>query len=266
MRTLRDLRVVALLVVVLGLAYLLPPDTSWAQVARAGVLRVCLPERYPPLVTGDATAPGIDVEILRAVASRLHLDLQLVANPAMGRDFNPRNWRVTRAQCQVLAGGVIASATTRSFLETTPPYLQTGWAAVAPAPQPPLDGARVAVLAGSTGLDRIALSGVLRDARAEVRLVPDADALAAALEDGSADLGVSEALAARAVAGAHGWTVRWVPGAGDHPGMALGLWKGDLTLKRRIVGALRALRSDGTLAGILAHYHLAPIAEPGRGE
>ena len=91
----------------LGAVYLLPPDTALRQVRAAGTLRVCLPSSYPPLVTGDPRAPGIDVELLRLIAQKLGLGLVTVTNPAMGRDFNPRSWRVTRAQCEVLAGGVV---------------------------------------------------------------------------------------------------------------------------------------------------------------
>ena len=84
----------------LGAVYLLPPDTALQQVRAAGALRVCLPPSYPPLVTGDASAPGIDVELLQALAQKLALKFVISPNPVMGQDFNPRNWRVTRAQCE----------------------------------------------------------------------------------------------------------------------------------------------------------------------
>ena len=44
--------------------YLLPPDTSLAEVKRVGVLKVCIPTEHPPLVTGKADSPGFDVELL----------------------------------------------------------------------------------------------------------------------------------------------------------------------------------------------------------
>ena len=55
----------------LGGVYLLPPDTSLAEVRKAGVLRACMPPSYPPLVTGDRDAPGIDVELLQALAKTI---------------------------------------------------------------------------------------------------------------------------------------------------------------------------------------------------
>jgi ABC-type amino acid transport substrate-binding protein len=105
-------RMVGSYVLIFGLlaaVNLLPPDTSLSEVRAAGVLRACLPAAYPPLVTGDPAAPGIDVELLRELAKNMDLRLVVSTNAAMGRDFNPRNWHITRAQCDVLAGGVVAS-------------------------------------------------------------------------------------------------------------------------------------------------------------
>src|ERR1700704_3591271 len=140
----------------LGGVYLLPPDTSLREVRKAGVLRACLPPDYPPLVTGDRDAPGIDVELLQALAKSIGVKLVITPNAAMGQDFNPRNWRVTRAQCEVLGGGVVVSPITKSFLETSPPYAQSGWALVGSKPSTDIQGQRVGVLTGISGLDRLA--------------------------------------------------------------------------------------------------------------
>src|SRR5882757_6980448 len=137
----------------LGAVYLLPPDTSLSEMRKAGQLRACMPPSYPPLVTGNPDVPGIDVELLQALAKGMAVRLVVTPNPAMGQDFNPRNWHVTRAQCEILAGGVVVSPTTKSFLETSPPYAQTGWALLTPrnpALKLPadLEGRRVGVLTG----------------------------------------------------------------------------------------------------------------------
>src|SRR5258708_34565778 len=84
---------------------LLPPDTSLSEVRAAGVLRACLPSAYPPLVTGDPAAPGIDVELLRGLAKSMDLRLVVRSNAAMGRDFSPRNRHITHPICDVPAGG-----------------------------------------------------------------------------------------------------------------------------------------------------------------
>jgi ABC-type amino acid transport substrate-binding protein len=238
----------------LGAVYLLPPDTALREVRKAGTLRVCLPPSYPPLVTGDPTAPGIDVDLLQGVAQQLGVRLVTVVNPVIGRDFNPRAWRITRAQCEVLAGGVIGSATTRSFLETTQSYATTGWAWISPRPGAMLDGRRIGVLVGVSGLDRIALAAWLRAANAQVTVTPDATELVQGLKDGRFDAGVTERLLAEELATPLGWTVGWMPAELARYPVVLGLWKGDLTLKRAVVAAIERMRRSGELATIMARY------------
>ena len=96
------------------------PTPRLARCGAPACCAACVPFLYPPLVTDDPAAPGIDIELLRDLAKHLGLRLDLSRNDAMGRDFNPRSWHVTRAQCEVLAGGIVASPVTKSFLETSP--------------------------------------------------------------------------------------------------------------------------------------------------
>lgn len=237
----------------------LPPDTSFAQVKESGVLRACVPTQYPPLVTQDPQMPGIDVEILRTVADELDLRLSLNTNSAMGRDFNPRNWRVTRAQCQVLAGGVVGSQTTRSFLETTPAYLETGWALVLPNELETLSGSTLGFYAGISGLDRIALSRFLREQGVRAVTVNSTAELVAGLAEGRFAAGVTEALNARQIAGDNDWQVQWLPeDLGRYP-VVLGLWKGDLTLKRELVAVLERLERQGLFNSLLERYEIVSI-------
>ena len=238
----------------LGAVYLLPPDTALQQVRAAGTLRVCLPPSYPPLVTGDPASPGIDVDLLHAVTRDLHLTLSVVTNPAMGKDFNPRAWRITRAQCDMLAGGVVGSVTTRSFLDVTPAYLATGWAWISPHPNAALTGQRVGVLASASGLDRVTLAAWLRGAKDRVTVVPDGKALVQGLTDGRFDIGVTERPMAVELADPLGWKVGWMPPELGRYRLVFGLWKGDLTLKRAVVGAMEELRRGGEMAVIIAKY------------
>lgn len=242
----------------LAAVYLLPPDTSLGEVRRAGILRACVPTSYPPLVTNDPAAPGIDVELLRAIAASLGVRLDLAVEDAMGRDFNPRSWHVTRAQCEVLAGGIVASPVTKSFLETSPSYAQTGWAFLLPKPLADLTGRRAGVLAGVSGLDRIALARFLREHAVAASIVTSAAALAQGLRDGSFDLGVTERLLAEEIAAREGFAVEWAPAALPRYQLALGLWKGDLTLKRAVAGALERLARNGDTAAIIARYLRGP--------
>ena len=247
---------------VLAAVYLLPPDTSLSEIRRAGALPVCLPPDAPPFVAGDAKAPGIDVEILQALARDLGLRLAPVPEPAMGQDFNPRAWHVTRAACAVLAGGLVASPTTRSFLEMSPPYAQTGWALHHPATRclarrrGSVCGCarKLGVLAPPSGLDRIALASHLRAEQAQVIIVSSAEALVAGLREGRFEAGVTEKLLADQIAAREHWGADWLPGDLPRYPVAFGLWKGDLTLKRAVAGALERRMRDGTVAGILAKY------------
>jgi polar amino acid transport system substrate-binding protein/cystine transport system substrate-binding protein/membrane-bound lytic murein transglycosylase F len=245
----------------LGGVYLLPPDTSLSEVRKAGVLRACMPPDYPPLVTGDRDAPGIDVELLQALAKGLGVRLVITANPAMGQDFNPRSWHVTRAQCEVLAGGVVVSPITKSFLETSPSYVQTGWALISPRLPADLAGRRVGVLTGISGLDRLALSRHLRERNAQVTIVSSASELMQGLRDGRFDVAVTEWLLAGQLAAREGFGVTWA--AADLPRypVALGLWKGDLTLKRAIADGMEELRRNGEMARIIKRYVGQAVAD-----
>lgn len=242
-----------------GIIYLLPPDTSLAEMTLSGTLRVCAPALYAPLVTGQQSAPGFDIDYAQAIAERLNVRLVINTNPAMGHDFNPRNWNLTRAQCQMIAGGVVVSDLTRSFLDTTPPHLSTGWALVAKAIPDDLRDKKIGFFAGLVGLDRIALSRFLQVQKARVEIMPSIDAITEALRSGRIDGGVSEALLARQAAYTAGAEVAWLPERlGRYP-VAFGLWKGDLTLKRRLEAVIDDLERSGRTREIAQRYHMAPI-------
>lgn len=248
--------VVALLLAV----YLLPPDTSLAEVKESGVLRVCVPADLPPLVTGDAEHPGFEIELLRAVARDLGVSLAFNVNAGIGRDINPRNWRVNRAQCHLIAGGVVDTATTRSYLDTTPPHLETGWALLdVPPLVESLDGVPTGFLGGFSGVDRIEVGRWLRSQGAEVSVLRSRDALVEGLGAGTLEAAVTEALGARIIAAENGWSVRLIAGGLAPYPISFGIWKGDLTLKRSLETALERLRRDDVLAELSTRYALAPI-------
>lgn len=248
----------AVLALLVGVSFL-PPDTSLREIQRAGALRACVPPTYPPLVTGDPEQPGVDIELLRVVAQRIGVSLVLNENRALGRDFNPRNWGLNRAQCQVIAGGVVDSDQTRSFLETGPPYAQTGWAIVSPTPTESIEGKRVGALTLISGLDRIGLASFLRAEGATTRVLTSPEALIAGIADGTLDAGVTEAMLASRLAADNDWTVAWAPPELARYNLVFGLWKGDITLKRVIDQAFAELTDDGTVAAIMERYGVTPI-------
>src|SRR5262249_47773380 len=148
---------------------------------------------------------------------------------------------------------------TRSFLDTTPPHLETGWALVAAQLPTRLEGMTVGVYAGLSGLDRIALSRFLPAQKARVEIVASAEALTDGLRSGRIDAGVSEALIARQIAGTLGMQVAWLPESlGRYP-VAFGLWKGDLTLKRALVAVIDDLEKEALTRDLAQRYQIAPI-------
>lgn len=234
--------------------YLLPPDTSLAETQKGGTLTACVPTSRPPLVTGDPARPGIDVELLGAIAAELQLKLALNVVPAMGADFNPRAWNLTRAQCAVIAGGLADTVETRSYLSPGPAYGETGWMLIAPGGLTELTGTTVGVLATLQGGDRIALSSYLRGSGATAAVVRSAAALADDLAAGTYQAGIAEAMTARAIATQHGWTTTTLPPPLETHPLILGLWKGDLTLKRAIEAAFERVKAAGKLTAIVAAY------------
>lgn len=258
-RIFRDLGTVALIAALLSAVYLLPPDTSLSEVRRRGALDVCVPTAFPPLVTGDAQRPGFEVELLRAAARQMNLGLTISVVPAIGRSFNPRDWHITRARCHVIAGGVVDTPVTRSFLDLTKAHTETGWAMLLPPGDVPPDeealtGAAVGVVAGVSGMDRLALSRVLRAADARTTIFPTAAALEEALSEGRITFGIAEAQLLEPIAAGRGWSLRPVPGLPTQHAVAFGLWKGDLTLKRALNGALEHLDRDGTAEALRKKY------------
>ncbi len=243
--------VVALLIA----ASLLPPDTSLGDRQSAGVLKLCVPQSFPPLVTGDPAAPGYDIELARLIAGEMGLRLQVNTLPSIGQDFNPRNWSLTRAQCDLVGGGVADSAQSRSFLQTIPTQARTGWIGISATGQMP-DAGVVAVLPGTSGLNRVALSSWLRSQGLRAQLVGSPLELSQSLQAGTAAAAITERfLAAGIKLDPKSFRPFWLQGEGfSSVPMALGLWKGDQTLKRAVDDAVEEVESSGSLEQLRDRY------------
>jgi ABC-type amino acid transport substrate-binding protein len=183
--------------------------------------------------------------------------LLLERTSRMDFNFNPRDWHVSRAQCSVLAGGIVATRNTRSFLDTTPSYLETGWA----LPRSGTDKSprTLSVYPVSSGLDRIALARKLGALNIDAKIVSTPGELVDSIASGKVDGGVTEALTARGLAKNESWQVNWLSADLGTQQVTFGLWKGDLTLKRAIVDALEQLRQKGQIEALLSTYSIAPI-------
>lgn len=242
-----------------ALSYL-PPDTSLADRRQTGVLKLCVPPSYPPLVTGDARQPGFDIELATKVAERLGLRLAVNTLSSIGTDFNPRNWSLTRGQCDIIAGGVADTVQTRSFLETIPTPIETGWVGVSKTGRLPGAGGTVTVLPGTSGLDRLALSSWLRQQALKVIPARSPQQFIEVLASG-ADAGITERFLAAAMSPPAGARTFWLGEPFPRVRMALGLWKGDQTLKRAVVAALQAIDASGEVAALESRYRLEIVEE-----
>ena len=243
--------------------YLLPPDTSLQLVEESGLLRVCAPASRPPLVTGDPQNPGFDISVLQEIARRMNVKFAVNVNSAMGRDFNPRNWRLTRAQCEVVAGGVLTSTTTRSFLEVLSTGIASGWVLIARDASKIEQGEAIGVYPGFSGLDRVTLSSYLRGLGARVSLSKSADELARSLTAGEVDAAVAGSLDAEQIIEADpSLKMTWLPASLGRYDFGIGLWKGDLTLKRKILEIYEQLDREGFIAAQREHYGLVAEAPP----
>jgi len=252
---------IGVIVVLLAAVTFLPPDTSLRDVERAGVLRVCVPDANPPLVTGDAAAPGFDVEILQEVAQDLGVRLLLNVNSSIGRDFNPLNWRLTRANCSVIAGGVSDTRATRGFLQTLPTGIATGWMLLSTEGAAPEQNSTVGVLPAGAGFNRLELSRFLRGKDVRPRVLQTPDQAARALRSGEISAVISSRFVLQNMQEEiPEATLRWMPEPPfEHHDLALGLWKGDLTLLRAFRRSMERMERDGTLRAIGETYGISSV-------
>lgn len=252
----RDIGVVVVIVGLMAAVSFLPPDTSLQEVRNSGILRACVPQDNAPLVTGDSERPGVDVEILQEVAQALDLRLMLNPNPAIGRELDPRAWRINRATCHIIGGGIVTGDVMASFMQLSEPHLETGWTVLGADPLPEsLSGLKVGVYVGLLGRDRLALSRTLRAQGAEVIPVDTDRDLAQGLASGRFDAGVADTILAGAIATQGDYDTAWLS-EDDRSALAFGMWKGDMTLIRAVEDELSDMREDGRLAAIIADYGL----------
>ena len=123
-----------------------------------------------------------------------------------------------------------------------------------------MKGITVGVLTLVSGLDRIGLATLLRQDDVKFQVVTTPDDLVAGIADHRFDAGITEALLAGRLAADNKWVAAWMPPELPRYNLVLGLWKGDLTLKRAIVQAFSDLSADGTIAAILSRYAGTPLS------
>jgi len=243
-------------ILLFGLSFL-PPDNSLAEVREAGVLKLCVPENFPPLAQNDPGRPGFDVELVRKAAEEIGIRVTVNVMASMGKDFNPRNWRLTRGQCNIIAGGVADTTQTRNFLQTIPTDVETGWVGISHDGAQPVQGSTWAVWPGTSGLDRLSLSSWLRERGVRPRLIRSPDELQAILDDGTVAGAIVERFAATSVDTSRGYKIFWLaPERFERFRMALGLWKGDQTLYRAVQSAIQKIKESDKVGFLRIMYGL----------
>lgn len=239
-----------------GLSFL-PPDNSLTDVRQSGVVKLCVPPSAPPFARDDPQAPGFDVALVRMVAQEIGIRTTVNVVSSIGQDFNPRNWRVTRGQCNVIAGGVADTVQTRNFLQTIPTRTETGWVGVSRSAALPEKGSVWAVWPGASGLERLALSAWLRRRGARAQLVRSVDEVPALLDAGRVDGAIMERYLAASIDASGRYRSVWLPQPEfERRRMALGLWKGDQTLYRAVKAAVEKLEKSDQVDSIRIQYGL----------
>lgn len=247
--------------VLLPAVYLLPPDTAFQAVKHNGSLKVCVPSYRPPLITDDSEAPGIEIELLQRMTQRLGVELQLTIIEEMDQSWNPKTWGITRDQCEVIAGGLVDGLLTRSFVDVLPPYFLTGWMILTNKPLEKLKGTSIGVFSTVSGLDRVSLGEYLLERNVDTTTAESEEELVEGLHSGLFVAVISDAVVAQKIADEQGWKAQWVSDKLEKQAITFGLWKGDLTLKRSLRGALHELNRSGELRKILERYHFTPISQ-----
>lgn len=249
---------IGIIVVGLTAVSFLPADTSLKERRDAGFIKLCVPPAFPPLVTGNPEAPGYDIELMQMIADRMGLRLVVNTLASIGADFNPRNWLLTRAQCDVIAGGVADSEQTRSYLQTIPTDAVTGWVLVAREGTTPVAGDSVAVLPGTSGLNRLAVSGWLRESGFKVKPARNSEQFKAELLSGAVSFGVTERfIAASANLEDADFSLFWLPEQSVQLTVtAIGMWKGDQTLKSEIIHSLSEVKASKAYELLRERYQI----------
>lgn len=211
----------------------LPPDASLAEVRKAGVLMVCAPPELPGLLElrpGGDGYTGIEAALVQPVAEEIGVPVQWNPQPGWGDAIDPSDWGMRPSACNLVVGGIVASAQTRALLDLVP-YARQPWAFTGDP-----DAGTAGLFLPFWGVDRGRVARWLRDRGYQVRLFFDGERARGALRAGE----VGAVLSLRPVA-------RWLAG-GRLPvtptealparTLAVATWKGRTTLNRAVRRAL----------------------------
>ncbi len=249
---------------------------TWHQVRERGELTISMDPANLPYSSAKNEQPGFDLELARAVAERLQLKLKVAwldvqHQTAVGQLLEHR--------CDVVFGEAVAANIVADDEELagkllySKPYYRTGYVLVERKNGPhvqslvELKGAksqRLGTEAGSVADYLLRQRGFLR------RLYRNQLATLNALNDGDIDHAYLWANVGWALHTTPEWNLQIVPDyvPVDFWDIAIAMSPGDHELKRQVDAAIAALIKDGTVARLLALYHMpahAAAVEPTRG-
>ena len=249
---------------------------TWRRVRERGELVISMDPANLPYSSAGDDHPGFDMELARALAERLHVKLKV---EWLDVQHETAVGQLLEHKCDLVFGEAMAANLVADDEELTGkllysrPYYRTGYVLVERKDGPhvqsleDLKGAksqRLGTEAGSVADYTLRQRGYLR------RLYRNQLATLKALNDGDIDHAYLWANV--------GWTLHTTPEwklelaakyvAEEHWDIAIAMDRGDHDLKRQVDAALDVLITDGTVARVLARYHvpyLAPTKAPEQG-
>jgi ABC-type amino acid transport substrate-binding protein len=229
-------------------------DGSLARVQQAGTLKVCAVDGLLPYSASDATTPGFEVEIARAIAAKLNVKVE----HAWGT-FDGLISMLTSKQCDAIVDGLFITDERKKTIDYAGAEYASGEAILVPKTDTTTHGLadlkdkNVGVLSGSVTVDLLKKAGFGDN----LKIYPDQNTIILELNNGRIAAGFLEApSAAWALKQDESLNIKlvadYVPDERFDAGVAIR--KEDKDLGKAIGDALAQMRSDGTIAGILGKY------------
>lgn len=251
------------------------PADTWKRIADRGTLVVCFDPANLPYSSAKGEQPGLDLELARALAERLHVKLEV---EWLDVQHETVLGELLERKCDLVPGAAV-DANAMNDDESlagkvlySQPYYETGYVLVRRKGGPEvkslaeLAGAKAQKLgteAGSLADYRLRQRGLMR------RLYRNQLATLKALDDGDIDFAYLWSNVGWLLHATPEFKLEPVPGysSEDRWHIAIALRAGDAELKRRVDDALADLSKDGTVQRLLARYHMprfAALAEPAK--
>lgn len=230
-----------------------PQDGTWRRVQINGDLYVGLDPSYPPFAEWTPEQiVGIEADLAREIGRRLGVETHILI---MG--YDSLYDALYTGNVDMLIAGLHPDSTLTHWVYYSQPYFDAGQVLVSPREEPvsdmrALDGKTVAVEMASSG-DAAARRWArrLRALTVERHLLPQ-DAMRA-VEEGQAAAALVDTVSARLYLPAHPRLVMAAETTVAEP-YVIAMRRGDFRLTAHVERALKAIKADGSLDAIIAHW------------